>query len=197
MILAYHVIISAYGFWLPNDPRGSWSDFVGAWELFKFGPATKTTERRSLAHDQHDREKRLRAKEALKFPPVRFDNHQRQAIANGFERAADEAKYIIRAGWLGYDHAHLVIERHDRHVEQIVGHLEAHATRELTETGIHPLGLNQAPDGKLPTPWSQGCWKVFIDNVAQFGTAIRYVERHPMKEGLAPQQWEFVRRVDA
>jgi hypothetical protein len=42
MILASHVIFSTYGFWLPNDPRGSWSDFVGAWELFRFGPATKT-----------------------------------------------------------------------------------------------------------------------------------------------------------
>lgn len=26
----YHLIISGYGFWLPNDPRGSWSEFVGA-----------------------------------------------------------------------------------------------------------------------------------------------------------------------
>lgn len=49
MIVGYHIIFSAYGFWLPNDPRGSWSDFVGSWELFRYGPATKTTERRSLA----------------------------------------------------------------------------------------------------------------------------------------------------
>ena len=49
MVLAYHVIFGAYGFWLPNDPRGSWSDFVGAWELLRFGKATKTTERRSVA----------------------------------------------------------------------------------------------------------------------------------------------------
>ena len=41
MVIAYHVIYSMYGFWLPNDPRGSWSDFVGSWELFRYGPATK------------------------------------------------------------------------------------------------------------------------------------------------------------
>ena len=35
MIIAYHVIFGMYGFWLPNDPRGSWSDFVAAWELFR------------------------------------------------------------------------------------------------------------------------------------------------------------------
>ncbi len=49
-VLAYHVIFGAYGFWLPNDPRGSWSDFVAAWELFLAGGhATKTTTRRSVA----------------------------------------------------------------------------------------------------------------------------------------------------
>ena len=47
MIRASHVIFSAYGFWLPNDPRGSWSDFVGSWELQRFGPATKVNVRHS------------------------------------------------------------------------------------------------------------------------------------------------------
>jgi hypothetical protein len=37
MVLAYHLIFSMYGFWLPNDPRGSWSEFVASWELFRFG----------------------------------------------------------------------------------------------------------------------------------------------------------------
>lgn len=35
MVRWYHAIFSAYGFWLPNDPRGSWSDFVRAWHFFK------------------------------------------------------------------------------------------------------------------------------------------------------------------
>ena len=47
MVLAYHVIFSIYGFWLPNDPRGSWSEFVGAWELVRYGTSTKTNTRRS------------------------------------------------------------------------------------------------------------------------------------------------------
>jgi hypothetical protein len=32
MILAYHSIFSMYGFWLPNDPRGSGSDYVASIE---------------------------------------------------------------------------------------------------------------------------------------------------------------------
>ena len=58
-VLGYHAIFSAYGFWLPNDPRGSWSEFVGSYDLYRYGPATKTEERRSLAYDPHDRARRL------------------------------------------------------------------------------------------------------------------------------------------
>jgi hypothetical protein len=53
-VLAAHIILTVYGFWLPNDPRGSWSDFVAAWELLRFGKATKVDTRQSVAHVQHD-----------------------------------------------------------------------------------------------------------------------------------------------
>ena len=53
MVLASHLIITAHGFWLPNDPRGSWSDFVGAFELLRHGRATKITTRRSVAAHRH------------------------------------------------------------------------------------------------------------------------------------------------
>src|SRR5438270_9322580 len=84
MIHGYHVIFGAYGFWLPNDPRGSWSEFVGSWELFRFGPATKTDTRRSVAARPHDRAQRLAAKQALKYPPVQFTGLQARAIGRGF-----------------------------------------------------------------------------------------------------------------
>jgi hypothetical protein len=61
MIVGYHVVFGAYGFWLPNDPRGSWSVFVGSWELFRYGPATKTSETWSQARQPHDIRLRLAA----------------------------------------------------------------------------------------------------------------------------------------
>jgi hypothetical protein len=92
MVLAYHVIFTAYGFWLPNDPRGSWSTFVGAWELsLAGGKATKTNDRRSLAHDEHDRNQRLIAKGASKYPAVEFTGEQATAVANGFDLAGARA----------------------------------------------------------------------------------------------------------
>ena len=57
-VLAYHLVFTSYGFWLPNDPRGSWSDFVRSWELYWYGGATKVTTRASLARREHDRDLR-------------------------------------------------------------------------------------------------------------------------------------------
>ncbi len=68
MIAACHIIFGAYGIWLPNDPRGSWSDCVGSWELFRHGTATKTDGRRSAAYDAHDRAHRVAVKAKLKCP---------------------------------------------------------------------------------------------------------------------------------
>ena len=115
MILAYHVILSAYGFWLPNDPRGSWSDFCAAWELFRYGgKATKVETMESVAHVKHDRAKRLAVKRHLKYPPVRWNGVQARAIARGFARAIAESRYQILACAVLEDHAHLVIVRCDR-----------------------------------------------------------------------------------
>jgi hypothetical protein len=97
MVLAYHVICTAYGFWLPNDPRGSWSDFVGAWELFRFGRATKVDTRKSVARVPHDRTLRLKAKRSLKYKPVRFTGAQARAIGIGFGQAVTEGNYVVHA----------------------------------------------------------------------------------------------------
>jgi REP element-mobilizing transposase RayT len=194
-VIAFHLIISAYGFWLPNDPRGSWSDFVGSWELLKFGPATKVNDARSYAHDPHDLARRLAAKEALKFPPVRFDAIQRQEIARGFGITCRHAGYRCYACCIGYDHAHLVMARHERQITVIAGHLKAAATRALTEANAHPLNGHVGKRGGLPTPWSEGCWKVYIDESDQLRSAIAYVQRHPIKEGMKAQDWDFVEKI--
>ena len=195
MIRWYHVTISAYGFWLPNDPRGSWSDFVAAYELFRFGgPATKTDERRSLAHDRHDAAFRREVKQHLKYPPVRFDDAQRAAVIAGIGRACHEADIHLLAGVIGHDHGHVTVARHPtRTIERIVGHFKARATQALTAAGCHPMAAYADAAGRVPTPWAGGCWKVFIDDPEQMRAAVAYDQRHAAKEGLPPQPWPFAR----
>jgi REP element-mobilizing transposase RayT len=193
MILASHVIITAYGFWLPNDPRGSWSDFVGAWELFRFGPATKTNERRSLARDEHDRGLRLRAKRALKYPPVEFTGQQALLIAKAFEKASADKGYHFYALSILPSHIHAVVGRHDRDAEHITGHLKFVATRKLIEENVHPFQTFRRISGQVPTMWTKRGWKVFLDSHEDIERAVRYVEENPLKEGKRRRQrWSSV-----
>jgi REP element-mobilizing transposase RayT len=193
MILAYHIILSAYGFWLPNDPRGSWSDFVAAWELFRFGgKATKVDTTRSVAHRAHDRNKRLGAKKLLKYPPVKWNGVQARAIARGFAKAAEESGYIILACSILEDHVHLVVARLDRPIGQVVTHLKGRATQQLRTEGIHPFERFAEIDGSVPTMWAGRFWKVFIDSERHFECAMDYVDRNPEKEGKRRQRWNFV-----
>ena len=111
MICAYHVIITTYGFWLPNDPRGSWSDWVRQWDLLTYGKATKVETRQSVAKRPHDRQNRIEAKKALKYPGVRFSGRQALAVGVGFKRAIAESGYVVHACSILPQHAHLVIAR--------------------------------------------------------------------------------------
>lgn len=190
MVRWYHAIFGAYGFWLPNDPRGSWSDFVQAYELYRFGgPATKVSEKRSYAHDPHDVDLRREAKEYLKYPPARFDPACCQSIARGFARACKEFGFKIHAATIGFDHVHIVAARDEqRDIENIVAVLKARATTQMKLDATHPMrGYHP-----MPTPWAKKCWSVFIEDESQLKNAIDYVNRHPLKEGLAPQYWNFV-----
>lgn len=82
MVRAYHLVLTCYGFWLPNDPHGSWSDFVRSFELYRVGGSTtRVYTKASLAHKPHDRGERLKAKQALSRPAVMFNGRQARAVA--------------------------------------------------------------------------------------------------------------------
>jgi len=192
-VLAYHLIITAYGFWLPNDPRGSWSDFVRAWELFLFGgPATRTRQCRSLARDPHDVAKRLEAKRHLARPPVEFSGTQARAIARGFASYVERSGVVIHACSILPKHVHLVVARHDYSIEQIARLLKGAATTELLREGLHPFAQTPYGDGSIPTPWSRKQWSVFLGDDQDILRAIRYVENNPIKDRKRAQHWSFL-----
>jgi REP element-mobilizing transposase RayT len=194
--MAYHVIFGAYGFWLPNDPRGSWSDFVGAWELFRFGRATRTDRRESLAHEPHDRAARMAAKQALKYPAVQFSGIQARAVARGFAESAQRGGVRVWACSILPEHVHLVIGRHTCRIEQIVNLFKGEATRQLLEEGLHPFSRWTNARRQTPKCWADGQWKVFLNTLEDIERAIRYVEENPVKEGKRRQNWKVVSPVD-
>jgi REP-associated tyrosine transposase len=158
MVIGSHVIFTADGFWLPNDPRGSWSNFVGSWELFRFGPVTKMEEgeRRSSAHLPHDWKKRVAAKQALKQTGVSFRDKQIRVIARAFADYVSRTKLSVWACSIMPEHVHLVIERHRLDVEQIVIGLKGNASAHLLAAGIHPFQSQWDQQKPPPKCWSRG-----------------------------------------
>jgi len=192
IVRAYHVIITAYGFWLPNDPRGSWSDFIRQWELLRYGKATKVTTRQSVAGRPHDVHLREEAKRALRYPPVMFTGVQARAVGVGFRLAIEESHYTVHACSILPEHAHLVVARHAHRAELIAGHLKGRATQELLREELHPLAAYRQTDGTIPSPWARKSWSVFLRTDTAIRRAIRYVEENPQKEGKPRQRWPFV-----
>jgi len=193
MVYGYHVILPVYGFWLPNDPRGSWSDAVRLWELVRFGQTTKTHERRSLAElSQAELGQRDAARSALAYPTVTLSGHQAAAIGRGFADKADKSNYTIWACSILPEHAHLVIARHTYKVEQIVNLLKGAATRQLIDEKLHPLASYATPGKRPPRMWAEHEWRVYLDSEEAIETAIAYVEENPAKEDKPGQRWPFV-----
>jgi REP element-mobilizing transposase RayT len=193
MLLGFHVIFSTYGFWLPNDPRGSWSDWIRNWELLRYGGATKVDTRDSVAGAKHDVALRKRAKEALAYPEVFLTGIQAQTVGVGFRTAVDEANYTVLACSIMPQHVHLVVGPHSRKIDRIVAHLKSRATQQLNQSNLHPLAAYRQADGTTPSPWCRNCWKVFVFSQRHLRDAIRYVEENPLKEGKPRQHWSFVR----
>jgi REP element-mobilizing transposase RayT len=192
MVIAYHVVFCPYGYWLPNDPRGSNSVFVRAPRLLRFGKATTVQHRRSVARDPHDWRLRQEAKRVLKYEPVTFTGKQAQSIAKGFAKALRKNGYVIYACAILPTHVHMVIGRHTYKVEQVVNLLKGAATRQLIEDGLHPLAKYADESGKMPSPWGQELRKIFVFNHAKVREKIKYVNENPEKEGLPRQHWSFV-----
>ena len=156
MIHGYHVILPAYGFWLPNDPRGSWSDMVRKWELVKFGPARKSTERRALDElTTQELQLRSEAQLSLRYPAVSFTGVQARAIGLGFAEQVARSGYTIWACSILPEHAQMVLARHRYKVEQMVNLLKGAATRQMQAEGIHPLAAFEQSRRRPPRMWAE------------------------------------------
>jgi REP element-mobilizing transposase RayT len=193
MVHGYHVILPVYGFWLPNDPRGSWSKFVAKWEIARFGKPRRTHERRSLRElSVAEIKQRDAARAALKYPPVRLSGVQARCVGRGFAQQVQKSGYIVWACAIMPEHTHLVLDRHRYAAEQMANLLRGAATRQLMEEGCHPLA-DFAEDGQRPPGmWAARPWKFFLDSDEAIMDAIHYVQNNPIEEGKPPQHWNFV-----
>src|SRR4051812_33324476 len=98
MVLAYFITIGHYGFWMPNEERGSGSRYVGSKALYAFGKATYVAERRrSRAARAYDKQMRREARAVLKRPAVHLTGAQAWSVAQGSAKTVSATGCIIHA----------------------------------------------------------------------------------------------------
>lgn len=191
MIHGYHVIWGTYGFRLPNDPRGSWSDFVYSWEIARFGKATKSLERNDVDPGRYAKWREA-ARRALKYPPVTLTGQQALEVAHGFNIFVEKSKLAVWACSIMPEHVHFVFGRHHYKIETAANLLKGEATRRLVKVGAHPMEAFRDEKGRLPSMWGENQWIKYLDTESAIENAISYVLDNPVRENLRPQKWLFV-----
>ena len=179
MVIAYHAIFTTYGTWLPNDPRGSYSKKIYQEQLhslgkIKYGRQNPAPPRGQLMKFW------TAAIPNLNRPPFFIDDKSRPIIAAGFGSVVQRLGIRITACAIMNDHVHILVLRSKYRIEYIAGQLKGSAT--------HTLKMKQ-------TPWTRGCWKVFINDTESLQAAADYIRANPTSAGLAPQCWDFVRPI--
>ncbi len=183
MVIAYHLILTGYGHWLPNDPRGSMSEEVAAGKLFPLGAPHYGRKRVQPQRDEL-RAFQRKARALLEHDPIWFDPAKRQAIAEAFGEVVRARRYTCYACAILSNHAHLVIRKHRDKAETMMRELEIASTTRLCRFADVP---NDHP------VWSGRPYKRFLDTPKAAARTIRYVEDNPGKSRLPRQTYDFVR----
>lgn len=157
MLHGWHLIISAYGFWLPNDERGSGSSRVRAQHLYDVaGEATKVFTTHSVAHRPHDVRLRRTAKKAPKYPAGQLTSVQARAVGRGIAAVLPKVGLVVHACAIMPDHVHVVAAAHNFDGDEIIECLKRAGTRGLNAEGLHPFKDYPRANGRLPSPWAGG-----------------------------------------
>jgi REP element-mobilizing transposase RayT len=186
MVIAHHLIWTAYGTWLPNDPRGSRSRRVATRKLVDLGEH-RFGGKNELPSWNVVRQFRERASERLKYDIVMFDAPSIQTVADSFHDTIRRRRYTCYACAIMPDHVHIVIRKHRDSAEAMIDNLQNDSRANLIASGIahegHPI-------------WTLGGCKRFLSSPEQLRIVIRYVEDNPIRIGRPRQSWPFVITYD-
>jgi REP element-mobilizing transposase RayT len=186
MVVGHHLIWTAYGFWLPNDPRGSSSHTIRVdllaplGELHKGRKAVQPTsaEIRSF-YEQAD--------ELLAHNRLILSDEDIQLVGASFGRTIREHGYTCYECAIMPDHVHLLIRRHRDWAEQMIEYLQEDSKKALLSAQRRPVNH---------PVWGGSGWKRFLSTRKDMEQIARYIRENPLKIGRPEQHWDFVTKYD-
>jgi hypothetical protein len=186
LVIGYHLVWTGYGWWLPNDPRGSTSSIIRSDVIAELGELHHGRKRIQPA-SRVIREFYEGATPVLKFLLLTFGTREFECIARAFGAEMIQQRYTCYACAIIPDHVHLLIRKHKHLAEEMIHHLQRASHIGLRDAGIvdweHPV-------------WGGGGWKVFLDSLDDIRRTIKYIQDNPRKMGLPNQKWSFVKEYD-
>ena len=187
LVTAYHLVWVAYGWWLPNDPRGSMSrairnDLIAELGRLHYGRKRLQPASRDIRTFYNE------ASTLLKHPLLPFDGAAVEQVARAFAgRDRPGALHLCYACAIMPDHVHVLIRKHKHLAEEMIANLQRESHLRLREAGSR--------DMDRPV-WGGPGWKVFLDHPDDIRRTIPYVNDNPPKMRLPRQAWPFVREYD-
>src|SRR5207247_4239715 len=118
LVIAYHLIWTAYGWWLPNDPRGSGSKTIDSDIIAELGELHQGR-KRVQPPGRVVREFYEKAAKVLKHPLLKLDEPARKVVAGAFEEVIRKERYTCYACAVMPDHIHILIRTPKHKVEQM------------------------------------------------------------------------------
>ena len=173
-VIAYHLIWTAYGWWLPNDLRGSMSRYVHSDVISDLGTLHYGRKRvQPAARDVRAFYEAVKGK--LKFNLLEMLAPEVQMIAAAFQDVIWQEEYTCYACAIMPDHVHILIRKHKHFAEEMIKNFQLESEFRLRDFELRPA------DHPV---WGGPGWKVFLDSPDDIRRTIRYIEDNPLKMGL-------------
>jgi REP element-mobilizing transposase RayT len=182
MVVGHHLVWTAYGWWLPNDPRGSSSHEVRVPQIAELGELHHG--RKAVQPSRAElREFYQRAEPVLAHPVRTFDAEEIAVLAESFRQTIHQRRYTCYACALMPEHVHLLVRRHRDKAEQMLEQFQT-ASRDALIAADHRWGNHPV--------WGGRGWRAFQFTRQDMERTVRYIENNPAERGLPPQPWDFV-----
>jgi len=186
MIAGYHLIWTAYGWWLPNDPRGSTSREIRCAAIAGLGELHYGRKKAQPA-GRVIREFYDAARLVLKHSLLALSQEDMEAIGAAFAEVMRQQNYTCYGCALMPDHVHVLIRKHRHLAETMIAHLQDASRQAVLRLGQRPL------DHPV---WGGPGWKVYLETQDDIARTVQYIRENPTKTGRPPQDWPFVTQYD-
>jgi len=180
MVVGYHLIWTACGWWLPNDPRGSSSHEIRCAEIVGLGELHHGRKKVQPAAGEI-RKFYDAARQILKHELLKFSDDEISLLGKEFAEVIRKRTYTCYACALMPDHVHLLAT--------VSGEMSIEKAVQFIKGGFsYRLKKELGYSGEV---WQRGFSEVRVNDQESFAKYRGYIAENPVKRGLVSELEEY------